>query len=180
MNLRIKLKEHTYHLANIQEIKWRQRSATLWLKQGDANSKYHHTLTSVRITHNHIPQVMIQLTNPTDPPTTVIHTPQIIFEFTAFYKTIMGTPSPSLLNLCLEALYPQSNPNFLQPLVDLISIQEIKILCSHYQRIRPMDPIDSPSNSFRDIGNLYPMTYTQWSRYSITIGLTYDESTRHT
>jgi Reverse transcriptase (RNA-dependent DNA polymerase) len=27
------------------------------------------------------------------------------------------------------------------------------MLCSHYQRIRPMDPMDSPSNSFRNIEN---------------------------
>jgi hypothetical protein len=96
LNLRIKLKEHTYHLANIQETKWRQRSAALWLKKGDANSKYYHTLASARRTHNHIPQVTIQPTNLTDPPTTVTHTPQIISEFTAFYKTILGTPSKSV------------------------------------------------------------------------------------
>jgi hypothetical protein len=29
LNIRIKLKKHTYHLANIQEMKRRQRSATL-------------------------------------------------------------------------------------------------------------------------------------------------------
>jgi hypothetical protein len=79
LNLKIKLKEHTYH----------------------------------------IPQVTIQPTNPIDPPTTVTHT-QIISEFTTFYKTILGTPSSGLLNLCLEALYPQPNPDFLQLLVDSI------------------------------------------------------------
>jgi hypothetical protein len=62
LNLKIKLKEHTYHLANIQEMKWRQRSATLWLKKGDANFKKFHTLASASRTQNHISHVTVQLT----------------------------------------------------------------------------------------------------------------------
>jgi hypothetical protein len=150
LNLRIKLKEHTYHLAHIQEMKWRQRSTTLWLKQEDANSKYYHTLASARRAHNHIPQVTIQPTNPTDPPTTMTHTPQIISEFTAFYKTILGTPSPDLLNPCLEALYPQPNPHFLRPLVDPISIQEIKNVVFSLPKDKANGPNGFPIEFFQE------------------------------
>jgi hypothetical protein len=31
---RVKLREHAYHLTSMQETKWRQRSAALWLKHG--------------------------------------------------------------------------------------------------------------------------------------------------
>jgi Reverse transcriptase (RNA-dependent DNA polymerase) len=122
----------------------------LWLKQEDANSKYYHTLASARRAHNHIPQVTIQPTNPTDPPTTVTHTPQIISEFIAFYKTILGTPSPGLLNLCLEALYPQPNPHFLRPLIDPISIREIKNVVFSLPKDKANGPDGLPIEFFQE------------------------------
>jgi hypothetical protein len=91
LNLRIKLKEHVYHLANIQEMKWRQRSAALWLKHGDVNSKYFHNLASARRTQNHIPHITVQLTDTASPLIIISYAPHILSEFTAFYRNLMGT-----------------------------------------------------------------------------------------
>jgi hypothetical protein len=126
LNLRIKLKKHAYHLAIIQKMKWRQRFVALWLKQGDANSKYFHNLASARRTQNHIPHITVQPTNTASPPVIISHAPHILSEFTTFYRNLLGTPILSLLKPHLDTLYGQPNLDFLRALVDPISSYEIK------------------------------------------------------
>jgi hypothetical protein len=107
-------------------LKWRQRSTALWLKQGDANSKYLHNLASARRKKNHIPLINIQADDPTNPPTMITHTPLILQEFNTFYRNLLGTPTPNLQRPNLEAIYPPPNTDYLRSLVDPITLHEIR------------------------------------------------------
>jgi hypothetical protein len=65
-------------------------------KAGDANTKYFHTLASIRRSQNHIPEISLQIANPNDTPTTITHSTQILAEFTTFYRDILGSQTLSL------------------------------------------------------------------------------------
>lgn len=43
-----------FELANVEEKKWQQRSRCLWLREGDSNTKYFHSMASARAVKNSI------------------------------------------------------------------------------------------------------------------------------
>jgi hypothetical protein len=52
---RIQLREHIFQLVNILEIKWQQHTSSIqWLKLGDRNNPYFHTIATARKKSNTI------------------------------------------------------------------------------------------------------------------------------
>lgn len=51
------LRASVFELANVEERKWMQRSRCLWLKEGDGNTKYFHSMASARAQKNAVTSV---------------------------------------------------------------------------------------------------------------------------
>lgn len=47
-------------LVKNEEISWRQKSRTLWLKEGDMNTKFFHKMANAHKRYNNIDQLLVQ------------------------------------------------------------------------------------------------------------------------
>lgn len=56
-SLRIKIRAQAYELAQITEIRWRQRSRVTWLQSGDKNTRYFHSYASARARKNAVQKI---------------------------------------------------------------------------------------------------------------------------
>jgi hypothetical protein len=86
-------------------------------------------LASIRRSQNFISHITIQPLNPDEPIRNESQSPQILTEFTSYYQNLFGTITTSLAKPNLQALYNNQNPlhpDELRPLVDPISLLEIK------------------------------------------------------
>jgi mannosylglycoprotein endo-beta-mannosidase len=80
---RLKLREHSYKLSLIREQKWQQRSSIIWLKLGDNNTRYFHTVAFGRLKRN---QVNILQTDDR----TINENNEIALAFSHFFKSLIG------------------------------------------------------------------------------------------
>jgi hypothetical protein len=99
-------------------------------------------LASARRNNKFIPQITIQAQNPKDLTTSVTSNPEILNEFTTFYKNILGTSTQCGIKPCLNNLYPQVNVDHLRQLTDPISLQEIKKVVLDLPKDKAIGPDD--------------------------------------
>lgn len=64
--LRCRIKERSYELANNLEERWRQRSSNNWIKQGDRNTRYFHACASARVRINRVTTIQHEGLQETD------------------------------------------------------------------------------------------------------------------
>ncbi|KAJ3689098.1 hypothetical protein LUZ61_018262 [Rhynchospora tenuis] len=83
-NLRILARERAYELANVLEMRWHQRSRSRWLRYGDRNTKYFHSLATARKRKNHVNKIIKQGSELTD-------SKKICEAFTEYYVSLLGT-----------------------------------------------------------------------------------------
>lgn len=79
-----------------EEIYWRQRSRTQWLKEGDTNTKYFHKMASVHRRYNGIDQLQIQGVLTEDP--AEIRDGILSFYHNLFTETVAWRPVYSCRN----------------------------------------------------------------------------------
>lgn len=85
-NLRAKLSQ----ILNHEEVYWKQRTRTSWLKEGDENISFFHLVTNGLWNRNFIPWVLHENNR-------VVDRRRIGVTFTAFYKHLCGSTKPSVL-----------------------------------------------------------------------------------
>ena len=78
---------------------WRQRTRTLWLKEGDQNSKFFHHVANIRYRHN-----LIQILHHQGEILTTHFDISNVFTF--YFSQIFGAPHHSLLHANWDKLYP--------------------------------------------------------------------------
>ncbi|KAG5611511.1 hypothetical protein H5410_022792 [Solanum commersonii] len=69
-------KGETLQKASVEEIAWRQRSRTLWIKQGDKNTKFFQRMANAHKRFNHIDKLVVgdqELVDPIDIKTEIIY-----------------------------------------------------------------------------------------------------------
>jgi hypothetical protein len=86
--------------------------------------------------------------------------PEILNEFTVFYKNLLGTPTQCVIRPCLNNQYPQANADHLRQSADPISLQEIKKAVFDLPKDKAVGPDGFPIEFFQQYwstisGDLY-------------------------
>lgn len=87
-------------IQKLEEIIWKQKWKTHWLKKGDSNTKYFHCIANLRRYKNHIPLIK-------DGETIHQSQPEILNIFTRYYHFLYGktSTSPDIIQANWELLY---------------------------------------------------------------------------
>ena len=122
---RIDLKNHLQIILMQEEILWRQRSRSLWLKHGGRNTNFFHLLASSRKRKNTICQIKYKGTNRTTP----VEIQEAFFDY---FSELLGKEFKINLYIDWKSIF-QDGPINLNDLEKLFLEEEIReaVFCIH-------------------------------------------------
>lgn len=141
--LRVRTRERAYMLANYLEKKWMQRSTCRWLKDGDRNTRFFHSLASSKLRRNMVLSVKL------DDGTVVHQEDQINRAFFEQMKGLLGEEQPTM-HFQPTRLY--SADVDLNHLVRRFSEEEIRRAVKQLGRNRASGPDGIPNDSCNGTG----------------------------
>jgi hypothetical protein len=114
------LKNKLFSIYKTEEIYWQQRAKMLWLKEGDANTRFFHQIASANKRSTIIPSLVINNTCCSDPKTIEKHV------FT-FYKNLLGSKNKPIASLAPDVWTDSEKVSFSENemLTALFTIAEI-------------------------------------------------------
>ncbi|GMI79837.1 hypothetical protein HRI_001653000 [Hibiscus trionum] len=102
-----------------QEIYWAQRSRTLWLSQGDKNTKFFHARASNRNKKNLITGLYDANSN------WCTSEPDLMNIASAYFQNLFTTSNPQISNIILDKIHPSINSSMNENLLKAFTKEEI-------------------------------------------------------
>lgn len=145
--LRIKLREHIFHLALISETKWKQRSGNRWLQLGDKNTKYFHASANGRKNANAIEGLQRQ-------DGSAIAQQDLREEILKYYENLLGRTGRSQTPFDLTG---KVGPCFAVPLAALdenITQQEVRLAVMELPKNKASGPDGFPAEFYQNFWDI--------------------------
>eukprot|EP00268_Persea_americana_P020047 TRINITY_DN2032_c0_g1_i12.p1 TRINITY_DN2032_c0_g1~~TRINITY_DN2032_c0_g1_i12.p1 ORF type:complete len:262 (+),score=40.11 TRINITY_DN2032_c0_g1_i12:330-1115(+) len=145
--MRLNLKVFFERKVREEEIKWKQRSRYRWLKEGDKNTKFFHSMATTRMRGNKINYLLDTNGNRVEDRDQI--TSHILSFFQSLYKKD-GTSKPSLDNLHFRTI-SEENANWLE---NEFHEEEVKVAVFNLARDKAPGPDGFPLSFFHRFWDL--------------------------